>query len=150
MAKQPSYEIENVKSVTFDHFVISDDGENIVFAVRDRPGNVGHIAVDWLHLSIVVQLFDQAAKKASEVRQSLGKSDKFDGSKKIIAQIVSTFQVSEIPDKHLKILTLRSPTGFRCDFAIPTNEVDQLGRSYPRAIAEELLADESEIRRKPN
>ncbi len=29
--------------------------------------------------------------------------------------------VSEMPHQHLKVLSLASPTGFRCDFAIPTN-----------------------------
>ncbi len=118
--------------------------------MRDKSGNVGHIAVDWLNLSPLVQLIGRAAEKASEIRRSLGKSDDFDGSSDLSAQIVSTFQVSEFPEQKLKVLSLQSPIGFRCDFAIPTDAVDQLGRSLPRAIAEELLEDMSETRQKPN
>ncbi len=149
MPKQPTYKIENVKSVTFESFAISDDGEQIVFEVRDKSSNAGHIAVDWLKLSLVVQLFGRAAENASEVRGSLGKSDDFDGSS-VSAQTVSGFQVSEYPAKNLKLLSLQSPVGFRCDFAIPTDTVDQRGRSLPRAIAEELLRDANEIQQKPH
>ena len=72
--------IVDVKSVTFQKFSISEDGEKIVFEVHDQPGNIGHIAVDWLHLSLVVQLCGRAAEKGSEIRRSLGKSDDFDWS----------------------------------------------------------------------
>ena len=74
----------------------------------------------------------------------------FDGSEELTAQLVSTFQVSEFPEQKLKILSLKSPAGFRCDFAIPTDALDQRGRLYPRAIAEELLSDMSEIEQKPH
>ena len=150
MPKQARYKIDNVKPVTFERFAISDDGEKIIFEVRDKSGNVGHISVDWLKLSLIVQMIGQAAKKAMEVRRSLGKSDDFDGSTGLDAQLVSRFQVSEYPDQKLKILSLHSPTGFRCDFAIPTETVDQRGRRFPRAIAEELLEDVSETRQKPH
>ena len=150
MPKQPNYKIEDVKSVTFERYMISDDGEKIVFEVRDKPGNVGHIAVDWIKLSLIVQLIGRAAEKASEVRRSLGKSDDFDGLSELSVQIVSTFQVSEYPEKKLKVLSFQSPTGFRCDFAIPTETTDQRGRRFPRAIAEELLEDTSKIRQRPN
>ena len=150
MPRQASHRIEDVKPVTFERFMISDDGEKIIFEVHDKSGNAGHIAVDWLNLSITVQMIRRAAEKASEVRQSLGKSDDFDGSSELIAQIVSGFQVSEIPEENLKILTLKSTTGFRCDFAISTEMVDQRGRSFPRAIAEELLEDASKTRQRPH
>lgn len=135
--------IQDVKPVTFEKFMISEDGEQVVFEIRDRSGQSGHIAINWLNLAITVQLFGRAAEKASERRGSLGKSDLFDGSA-ITPQLVSTFQVSAYPTRNLKILSLHSPVGFRCDFAIPTNTVDQLGRAFPRAIAEELLQSTNE------
>ena len=148
-AGRKQYKLDDVKPVTFERFLISDDGEKIVFEVRDKKNNTGHISVDWLGLSRAMHLFIKAAEDASKVRRTLGKSDDFDGSAGLTAQIVSGFQVSEIPEEKLKILTLQTATGFRCDFAIPTETLDQLGRRLPRAIAEELLEDSSELRQRP-
>lgn len=150
MPKKPARELKNVKPITFERFMISDDGESVIFELHDKSGNVGHITVKWLNLSIVAQMLGQVAEKAASVRNSLGKTDDFDGSSRLTAQLVSRFQVSELPDNNLKILSLQSPVGFRCDFAIPTDTVDQRGRSYPRAIAEELLAEAIENTQKPN
>ncbi len=150
MPKQTKYKIDNVKPVTFKRFIISDDGEKIIFEVHDKADKVGHIAVDWLDLGFTDQLIGRAAEAGAKARRALGKSDIFDGSSDLTAQLVSMFQVSEFPDQKLKILSLQSPIGFRCDFAIPTDAVDQRGRLYPRAIAEELLADMNEIQQKPH
>jgi len=150
MPQKPTYEISDVKLITFERFLIQDDGERIIFEIKDRHGTVGHIAVDWLNLGLTVQLIGRAAEAGAEARRALDKSDMFDGSSDLTPQLVSTFQVSEFPDQNLKVLSLQSPTGFRCDFAIPTDTVDQRGRLYPRAIAEELLADMNDIQQKPN
>ena len=143
-------EIADVKPVTFEQFSISDDGEMLIFEVHDKSGNVGHIGINWLHLSVMVQLIGRAAEKASEARHSMGKSDFFEGPSSITAQIVSGFQVSEFPEEKLKLLSLVSPTGFRCDFAIPTGMLDQRKRPLHLAIAEELVLDETETRQRPN
>jgi hypothetical protein len=134
------------EAVTFERLVISSDGEMIVFEVRDGTGNVGHIGIDWLALSTTVQLIGRGAEEASKARRLLGKSDNFDSKKQVSAQLVPTFQVSDLSGQNLKILSLQSPVGFRCDFAIPTNKADQLGRPLHRATAEELLADTSSSR----
>jgi hypothetical protein len=150
MPKPESRAIADVKPVTFQRFDISTDGETIVFELRQTGGGVGHIGIKWLDLSLAVQLIGQAAEKSSEVRRSLGKSDNFDGRGELTAQLVSTFQVSEYSDQKLKVLSLHSPIGFRCDFAIPTDAVDQRGRPYPRAIAEELLSDTTHGLQRPH
>ena len=153
MAQQPHYELKDVNPVTFIRHMITDDGEKIVFEILDKAGATGHIAVDWLSLSLVVQLITRAAEEGAEIRKALGKPGDYHGSSDLTYQLVDTFQVSEVDDRKLgkaKILSLYSPTGFRCDFAIPFEMFDRLGRPFPRAIAEELLADESEIRRRPN
>ena len=150
MSSKPPLQVHDVKPVTFEGHMVSSDGEQLVFILRDKIGNVGHIAVDWRNLGLTVQLIGRAAEAGARARQKLGKSDVFDGSGELTAQIVSTFQVSEIPERHLMILSLQSPTGFRSDFAIPTNTVDQRGRPYPRAIVEELLADLTQERHRPN
>ena len=142
--------IPNVKPVTFRRFAVSDDGEMIVFEVDDRKGSKGHIGISWLSLSETVQLIGRGAEAAAEARRRLGKSDDFPGLGDLTAQLVSTFQVSELPTKNLKILSLQSPVGFRSDFAIPTNTKDQRGRPFPQAIAEELLHDASKDRSKPH
>ncbi len=139
-----SQNITDVKPVTFETFHISEDGEKVVFEVRDKAGNSGHIAIDWLKLSTMVQLIGRAAEKASEVRRAIGKQDLFDGSLPVDVQLVSKFQVSEFPAEKLKLLSLHSPTGFRCDFAIPTETHDELGRPFHRALAEELLSEASD------
>jgi hypothetical protein len=133
--------LKDVKPITFEHFVISADGDQVVIQVKDKAGGIGHIALNWLHLGIASQLIIRAAEDASKVRRLLGKDDIFTGGPGLSAQLVSTFQVSEYPDQKLKVLSLQNPVGFRCDFAIRTDMVDQRGRSMPRAIAEELLAD---------
>ena len=148
--RKTTYNLDNVKPVTFERFLISGDGEQIVFEVHDRSGNIGHIAVDWLRLSPTMHLFIRAAEEAAKVRQKLGKSDDFDASAGVTAQLVSAFQVSEFPDEKLKVLTLQSSAGFRCDFAVPTETLDQRGRRFPRAIAEELLQDSDELRERPH
>ena len=150
MPKKPKYKISDVKPVTFERFFVQDDGERIIFEIRDKNGVTGHIAVDWRNLGLTAQLIGRAAEKGAEIRRTLDKSDIFDGSEALTAQLVSTFQVSEFPEQKLKILSLQSPAGFRCDFAIPTDALDQRGRLYPRAIAEELLADMSEIEKTPH
>ena len=119
--------IPDVKAITFERFIVSTDGEQLVFMVRDRLGAQGHIAINWLALSNTVQMIHRAAEKGAEVRSALGKSDNFYPGPNLTAQIVSTFQVSEYPDEKLKILSLQSPTGFRADFAIRTDTPDQLG-----------------------
>lgn len=146
----PTVQIPDVKAITFEGFNISTDGELLIFTLKDASGNKGHIAINWLSLTTTTQLINRAAEKAAETRASLGKSDSFYPGREMTAQLVSTFQVSEFPSHNLKVLSLQSPVGFRCDFAIPTNTKDQLGRPYPRAIAEELLRDSSKERQKPN
>jgi hypothetical protein len=143
-------QISDVKPITFERFDISADGELLIFEVCDKRGNKGHIAIDWLKLGITVQLLCRAAERGADARRTLGKSDDFMPKGDLTAQLVSGFQVSEYPDKKLKILSLQSPVGFRCDFAISTEMVDQRGRSLPRAIAEELLEDRSEAQRRPH
>ena len=143
-------QVPDVKPISFERFNPSTDGELIVFEVRDKAGNKAHIAVDWLALTTTVQLFGRAAEAAAKVRKSLGKSDDYTPAPGLSAQVVSTFQVSEYPDHDLKVLSLQSPVGFRCDFAIPTKMTDQFGRSLPRAIAEELLRDSTKERQQPN
>jgi hypothetical protein len=143
-------QIDDVKPVTFERFDVSADGELLIFQVRDKRGNNGHIAIDWLTLGLTSQFLSQAAEKGAQVRQSLGKSDDFTPKSDLKAQLVSGFQVSEYPDQKLKILTLQSPVGFRFDFAISTEVSDQRGRSMPRAIAEELLHDAGTGRQRPN
>lgn len=150
MPQQQSPEIKDVKPVTFESFKISADGEQVIFELCDKSGNTAYIAVEWLKLGLTVQLIGRAAEKALEARRSLGKSDLFDGSGELTPQLVSTFQVSEFPDQNIKLLSLHSPTGLRCDFAIPTDVTDQRGRHYPRAIAEELLADMNKSQQKPH
>jgi hypothetical protein len=141
-------QIHDVKAITFENFAVSSDGEMVVFTVRDITGIGGHIGLDWLTLSTTVQLIGRGAEAAAKARKQLGKSDDFNPVGGITAQVVSTFQVSEYPNG-LKILSLQSPTGFRCDFAIP-NATDQLGRAMTRAIAEELLRDSTKERHRPN
>lgn len=149
MPRQRSDKIDNVKPVTFERYMISNDGETIIFELHDKSGNVAHIAVDWLNLCLVVQLIGRAGEKASQVRSSLGKSDDFDGASGLSAQLVSRFQVSEYPEEKLKVLSLHS-AGLRCEFAIPTDKVDQRGRLFHHAIAEELLSEESKTRQRPH
>ncbi len=139
-------QIADAKAVKFSGYIISNDGETIVFEVTQEDGNVGHIAVSWLHLSMVVQLIERAAEKASEIRRTIGKSDHLD----VTAQVVSGFQVTKFPDHNLKVLSLLSPTGLRWEFAIPTDTLDQRKRPLHLAIAEELVLDETEIRQRPN
>lgn len=150
MTNKPIQTLHDVKPVSFEQYHISEDGEQIVFTVHGKGGGVGHIAIDWLKLSLAIQLIQQAGEEAAEVRAHLGKSDDFAADEGCTAQLVKTFQVSELVDQNLKILSLQSPTGFRCDFAIPTDAVDQRGRSFPRAIAEELLSDAKTERQRPN
>ena len=145
-----TYDLADVKAVTFDRCMVSDDGELLIFEVRDKRGNKGHIAVDWLKLGLTAQLLRNAAEKGAERRKSLGKSDDFVPREDLKAQLVTGFQVSEYPNEKLKVLTLQSPTGLRSDFAISTDMVDQRGRSMPRAIAEELLADQHQEKLRPN
>lgn len=144
------YKISDVKPVTFEKFHVSDDGELVIFEIHDKAGNLGHIGVQWLQLSNLVQLIGRAAEKASEARRATGKEDWFDGSLPVDAQLVSAFQVSESPTKKLKLLSLHSPVGFRCDFAIPTDIQDERGRPFHRAIAEELLSEESSTPQPPH
>ena len=142
-------EISDVKSVTFERFYISADAESMIFEVRSPAGTVGHISIEWSNLMTTKQLMERAAEKCAEARKTLGKSNLYEG-KGLTAQLVSGFQVSEIPANHLKVLSLQSPVGFRCDFAIPTNKPDQRGRSMDRAIAEELLLDQNAEARRPH
>ena len=62
MPKQPDYEISDVKPITFERFFVQDDGERIIFEIRDKNGIAGHIAVDWLNLGLTVQLIGRAAE----------------------------------------------------------------------------------------
>lgn len=141
MSKLKKQEIPNVKPVTFESYLISADGEQVIFEVKDRAGNKGHIALDWLKLSQTVQLIGRGAEEAASIRQKLGKADYLTDASGLSFQIVAGFQVSDYPALNAKLLSLQSPTGFRADFAIPTDNTDQLGRALPRALAEELLRD---------
>jgi hypothetical protein len=141
-------QFHDVKAISFEGYDVSSDGELVIFTVRDKAGTSGHIAVDWLALTTTIQLIGRGAERAAQARKQLGKSDDFTPVGGITAQVVSSFQVSEYPNG-LKILSLQSPTGFRCDFAIP-NTSDQLGRTMSRAIAEELLKDSTQERQRPN
>src|SRR5579871_5134804 len=107
-------QLHDVKAISFEGYNISTDGEMIVFTVRDRAGNSGHVALDWLALSTTVQLIGRGAEDAAAARKKLGKSDDFKSVAGLVMQAVSTFQVSQHPNG-LKILSLQSPTGFRCD-----------------------------------
>jgi hypothetical protein len=146
----PTTDIPDVKPITFERFYVSKDGELLIFELRDKSGNKGHISVNWLALTTTVQLIGRAAEAAAKIRKSLGKSDDYSPAPGLSAQVVSAFQVSEFPVEKMKLLTLQSPVGFRCDFAIPTDKPDQLGRSLPRAIAEELLRDSTKDRQRSN
>lgn len=139
MPKTP-HVFQDVKAVTFESCFTSEDGELVIFAVRDRNGTKGTIALDWRDLGITCQLIARGTELATKRRRELKKSDRFTGEQ-ISPQLVDGFQVSELPDQKLKVLTLQSVAGLRCDFAIPMNKIDQRGRSLPRAIAEELLSD---------
>lgn len=142
--------IPNVKNITFERFFPAADGESIIFEVKDARGTVAHISIAWAHLATALQVIDRASEKTAERRKDLGKANEWDGIEKIQAQIVKTFQVSEVTDQKLKILSLQSPTGLRCDFAIPMSSADQRGRPMHRAIAEELTADLAAEARRPN
>lgn len=133
--------IKDVKPVTFENAHASVDGECVVFTVKDATGNTGHIAIKWLDLGLAAQMIARGAEKASAARTLLGKSSDFAPEPGLNAQLVKVFQVSEVPAKRLKILSLQSPTGFRCDFAIPLDARDQRDRSLLRAMSEELLSD---------
>lgn len=135
-----AFAIPDVKPVKIENSIVSVDGELLVLVVKDKRGNTGHIALDWLDIGISCQLIARGAEKAAARRRELKKSDDFIGGP-IKAQLVKTFQVSDFPDQKLKVLSLQSLTGLRCDFAIRTDMVDQRGRSYPHAIAEELIGD---------
>jgi hypothetical protein len=150
MPPETEQKIQDVKALSFQRFVISADGELLVFEVHDKAGNKANIAIDWLSLTTTVQLFGRAAEAAAKARKTLGKSDDYKPAPGLSAQVVSTFQVSEFPANDMKLLSLQSPVGFRCDFAISTKTTDQLGRSLPRAIAEELLRDSTKDREQPN
>lgn len=126
--------------------VLSKAGRSM--KVVDPRGGTGHIMISWSHLPLALQVMTRGAEKCAEVRKTLGKSNHLDASVRAF-QLVQTVQVSDIDKPPLKILSLQNPAGLRCDFAIPTNTVDQLGRSIPRAIAEELLRDDAAERKKP-
>ncbi len=143
-----TYRISDVKPVTIENSAVSADGEGIIFTVKDPRGGTGHIMISWSHLPLALQVMTRGAEKCAEVRKTLGKSNHLDASVRAF-QLVQTVQVSDIDKPPLKILSLQNPAGLRCDFAIPTNTVDQLGRSIPRAIAEELLRDDAAERKKP-
>ncbi|MGE0212287.1 MAG: hypothetical protein AB7S41_11380 [Parvibaculaceae bacterium] len=133
--------IPDVKPITFEGHHVSADGELLVFRLRDRANNTGWIAVRWEDLGFVRQMIDLAGREARKARKNLGKSDDYTVSGPQTAQLVEGYQVSVYPEKKLKVLTLRTPTGFRCDFAIRTDLVDQLGRPMTEGIAEELTED---------
>lgn len=142
-------QLNDVKAVKFVNYMPSADGELILIQVQDPRGTTGWVALPWSHVSEALQTINRAAEKCGARRKELGKSELWDGKQKVSAQLVKTFQVSEIPDQHLKVLSLASPTGFRCDFAIPTNAQDVLGRPMHRGIAEELLRDQAAERARP-
>lgn len=150
MAKKPTNTMHNVKPITFENYLVSEDGEQVVFELHQKSGGIGHISVNWQHLSLVIQVITRAAEAAAKTRLALGKNDNFDGRSSLQAQLVSGFQVSEFPEEGLKVLSLQSPVGFRCDFAIPSEAVDQLGRSLAQGIAAELLTEPLECQHRPN
>jgi hypothetical protein len=58
-------QIHDVKAISFEGHAVSADGELVIFTVRDKAGNSGHIAVDWLALSTTVQLIGRGAEAAA-------------------------------------------------------------------------------------
>jgi hypothetical protein len=149
MAK-PTQRVVNVKPVTFNTHLVSHDAEQIIFEVKDASGNIGHIAIPWPHVGFMLQVIYRAAEDAGKKRELLGKPAFFDGVTALTAQIVEGFQVSALPEKKMKVLSLKSPAGFRCDFAIPTDKLDLRGRPFPQGIAEELVAEPLERQQRPH
>ncbi len=79
-AGREQHKLHDVKPVTFQRFLISDDGEQVVFEVRYKSNNACNLAVGWLGLSLTMHLFLQASEEAAKVRRTLGKSDDLDAT----------------------------------------------------------------------
>jgi hypothetical protein len=133
-----SREVKGVKTITFNAFDVSADGEALLFYVSDRHGAKATLAIRWLQLAPTLQVIARAAEAGARKRKDLGKVDNFDVSK-ISPMIVAGIRVVDVPDRKLKVLVLTCPSGMRCDFALSTDTIDRLGRNIPEAIAEELV-----------
>src|SRR5437870_833133 len=90
LAMSTPRQLHDVKAISFEGYDVSSDGELVIFTVRDKAGNAGHIAVDWLALSTTVQLIGRGAERAAQARKQLGKSDDFKPVGGLTAQMVST------------------------------------------------------------
>jgi hypothetical protein len=131
-------EVTSVRTITFNAFDVSHDGEALLFYVSNRRGEKDTLAIHWLQLAPTLQIMLRAAKAGAKKRKSLGKVDDLDVPA-ISPMVVAGIKVADVPDRKLKILVLKCPSGLRCDFALSSEKVDRLGRTVPEALAEELV-----------
>ena len=136
MSDKPSTAVP-VHLLDFRRAVASDDGQAVLFEAADTAGKTIHIEVRWENLSLLAHMLNQAGVDAAQRREAAGISGEFTGVG--AAQIVSGFHISDAPDRKMKLLSLHSPSGLRCDFALGVEARDKEGRTLTNAIAEGLI-----------
>jgi hypothetical protein len=67
-------EVTGVKTITFNAFDVSNDGEALLFYVRDRRGTKTTLAVHWLQLAPALQIMARAAKAGAKKERRWGRS----------------------------------------------------------------------------
>lgn len=121
--------------------MVSEDGDRLIFELVDSTGKTAHIMIAREHAGTVAQLVTRAVEQSAKTRAQLGKSE-LHSIDPNTAPVVASFEVTWYPDKHRKLLTLKSSSpAFEFDFAIPTNIRDQASRPMHKAIAAELAND---------
>lgn len=139
----PAQSLPNVMEVTFSAPMPSEDGELVILPIRDAAGNSATLAIRWSEVGTALQVLTRGIEKTGQRRKTLNKSELYAGEK-THPTLVETFQVSDFSQGRMKILSLTSVVGFRSDFALPTDKVDQLGRKFHEALAAELIEDSTQ------
>lgn len=140
MTKRPQMvKIDDVKPVKFEGVNISVDGKTVIFHVKDKAGNLGHISLDWRDLGTVVTLIEAGAEQARDVRRQQGETDAPPLDESFTGQLVSGFVTRGYDQHGTKGLSFLCANGLRFDFVISSDMTDESGKSLLKGIADSLV-----------